>query len=167
MMQFSHARTIKHLPTYHVIYILKNLSELLCPYLTDLINCIVDDSIWPMDLGSAEITSALKKKSTETLKQSCRPISVLPTVSKIFEKLLCEDLQAFIKDELSPLSCGYRKQFSTQHALLCLTEKWKKGLDKNGTIATVLMDLSKSYDCIPHDLLIAKLNAYGLNQKAL
>ena len=115
-----------------------------------------------MDLGSAEITSALKKKSTETLKQSYHP-----SVSKIFEKLLCEDLQAFMKDKLSPLLCGYRKQFSTQHASLRLTEKWEKCLDNNGSIATVLMDLSKTYDCIPRDLLIAKLNAYGLNQTAL
>ena len=153
--------------THIPINILKNSSELLCPYLTDLINCIVDDGIWPIDLGSAEIIPALKKKSTETLKQSYRPISVLPSVSKIFEKLLCDDLQAFMKDKLSPLLCGYRKQFSTQHALLRLIEKWKKCLDKNGTIATVLMDLSKAYDCIPHDLLIAKLNAYGLNKKAL
>ena len=86
--------------------------------MTDPIKRIVDDSIWPMDLESAEITPALKMKSTETLKQSYRPISVLPSVSNIFEKLLCEDLQAFMKDKLSPLLCGYRKQFSTQHALL-------------------------------------------------
>ena len=101
------------------------------------------------------------------MKQSYRLISVLPSVSKIFEKLLCEDLQAFMKDKLSPLLCGYRKQFSTQHALLCLIETWKKCLDMNGTTATVLMDLSRAYDCIPHDLLIAKLDTYGLNQKAL
>ena len=72
-----------------------------------------------------------------------------------------------MKDKLLPLVCGYRKQFSTQHALLRLIEKWKKHLDENGTIAAVLMDLLKAYDCIPHDLMIAKLNAYGLNQKAL
>ena len=111
--------------THIPINILKNSSELLCPYLTDLINCIADDGIWPIDLGSAEIIPALKKKSTETLKQSYRPISVLPSVSKIFEKLLCDDLQAFMKDKLPPLLCGYRKQFSTQHALLRLIEKWK------------------------------------------
>ena len=46
-------------------------------------------------------------------------------MSKIFEKLLCDDLQAFMKDKLSPLLCGYRKQFSAQHALLRLIEKWK------------------------------------------
>ena len=119
-------KTSTHIP----INILKNSSELLCLYLTDLISCIVDDSIWPMDLGSPEITPALKKKSNEALKQSYHLISVLPSVSKIFEKLLCEELQAFMKDKLSPLLCGYRKQFSTQHALLHLIEKWESVLPR-------------------------------------
>ena len=61
--------------THIPMNILKNSSELLCSYLTDLMNCIVEDNIWPVDLGSAEITPTLKKK-TETLKQSYRPVSV-------------------------------------------------------------------------------------------
>ena len=56
--------------THIPINILKNLSELLCSYLTDLINRDVDDSIWPMDLRSVEITPALKKKSAETLNKA-------------------------------------------------------------------------------------------------
>ena len=55
--------------------------------------------------------------------------------------------------------CGYRKHFSTQH--FSLIEKWKKVLDNKGYDAAVLIDLSKSFDTINHDLLIAKFHVYG------
>ena len=68
---------------------------------------------------------------------------------------------------LNPNLCGYRKGFSTQHALISMLEKWKQQLDKKGYAGAVLMDLSKAFDCINHELLIAKLDAYGLTNKAL
>ena len=81
---------------------------------------------------------------------------------QVFEKLLCDELLDYIKDKFSPLLCGFRKQFSTQ-----LIEQWKRCLDKLGVIVGVLMDPSKAYDCIPHDLLIAKLHPDGLGIKAI
>ena len=62
--------------------------------------------------------------------------------------------------------CGFRKGHSTQHALLNLLKNWQKTLDKSGVIGTVHMDLSKTYDRLPHDLLIAKLAAYGFENSA-
>ena len=97
------------------------------------------------------------KKSSRTDKGNYRPISVLPSVSKIFEKLLYDQLSKYLEDKLSPLLCGFRKKYSTQHALLRMTERWRHCLDNSGAIVAVLMDLSKAYDCIPHNLLIAKL----------
>ena len=52
---------------------------------------------------------------------------------------------------------------STQHAFSMLLRSWEKEIDEKGMVATVLMDLSKAYDCIPNDLLIAKLNTYGID----
>ena len=64
--------------------------------------------------------------------------------------------------------CGYRKGFNTQYALLSLIEKWKKTLDDNGyTTGAILMDLPKASDTINHELLIAKLYAYGFSKDAL
>ena len=63
--------------------------------------------------------------------------------------------------------CGYRKGFSTQQALASLIEKWKAILDKNGYAVLLLIDLSKAFDTINHDLLIAKLNAYGFTKNSL
>ena len=63
--------------------------------------------------------------------------------------------------------CSYRKGFSTQQALLSLTERWKNTLDQNGYGGAILMDLSKAFDTINHDLLIAKLGAYGFDTESL
>ena len=73
----------------------------------------------------------------------------------------------YIDKHLSPFLCGYRKGFNTQTALLSLLEKWKSTLDKKGFAGAVLMDLSKAFDTINHDLQIAKLNAYGLSEPSL
>ena len=67
---------------------------------------------------------------------------------------------------LSPLLSGFCQGYSTQNALFRVVEIWKKHLDMTGIVGTILMDLSKAYDCIPHGLLIAKLEAYGFNNKA-
>ena len=63
--------------------------------------------------------------------------------------------------------CGFRKGHSTQHALLRLLHKWQKALESSNIVGNVLMDLSKAYDSLPHDLLIAKLAAYGLSYDSL
>ena len=63
--------------------------------------------------------------------------------------------------------CGHRKGFNTQYALLSLIEKWKKTLDDNGCTGAILMDLSKEFDTINHELLIAKLYVYGFSKDAL
>ena len=68
---------------------------------------------------------------------------------------------------LSHILCGFRKAHSTQHALFKLVQSWQKELDNGGFVGTILMDLSKAYDCIPHELLIAKLKCYGIGNGSL
>ena len=74
--------------------------------LTDLINNTVSDCLWPVQLGFASITLA-HKKSSRTDKGNYRLISVLPSISKIFEKLLHDQLSKYMEDKLSPLLCGF------------------------------------------------------------
>ena len=68
---------------------------------------------------------------------------------------------------LNKLLCEFRKACSTQHALYKLLQRWQKELDNSGLVGTILMDLSKAYDCLPHDLIIAKFEAYGLSKSSL
>ena len=96
-----------------------------------------------------------------------RPISVLPSVSKVFERIILSQLIPYIENYLSTYLCGYRKGFSTQYALISLIEKWKAILGKKGYAGAVLMDLSKAFDTINHELLIAKLYAYGIGKNSL
>ena len=62
---------------------------------------------------------------------------------------------------------GSEKSYNTQYALLSMIEKWKQYLDNNGHAGAILMDLSKAFDTINHELLIAKLEAYGFTKNAL
>ena len=72
------------------------------------------------------VLTPLFKKDDPTKAKNYRPVSALPRVSKIFERLMDKQISFYIDQFLSPCTCGYRKGFSTQHALLSLTEKWKR-----------------------------------------
>ena len=74
----------------------------------------------------------------------------------------------FLMDQfLSKYQCSFRKGFNAQHYFLAILEKWKKAVDTKNVFGFLLTDLSKAFDCLPHDLIIAKLNAYGLILPAL
>ena len=77
--------------------------------------------------------------------------------------LLNEQLLPFINRSLSELISAYRSGYNTNHVLICLIENWGHALDKNLFSSAISMDLSKDFDFIPHNLLTAKLHAYGLD----
>ena len=93
---------------------------------------------------------------------------MLLTITKIFERILFDQLTKFSNKIFSPLLCGFRKGYSTQYAFVNLLLKLIKSIDEpDGTVGTLLMDSFKAYDCVNHELIIAKLAAYGLNKGSL
>ena len=112
-----------------------------------------------------DITPVFKKKDPLN-KTNYRSVSVLPIVSKFFENMQ-KQVNGFISNLLLPCFCGYRKCYNTQQAPFALIEKWKENLDDKGYGVAVLIDLSKAFDTLNHDLLIAKLSAYGFEHDVL
>ena len=127
---------------------------------------MIDNGIFPDSLKFANITPVFKKDS-RTEKTNYRPVSILPNLSKIYERLIYNQLSKFFENILSKFQCGFRKGFSAQDCLLVMIEKWKRVLDNGGICGALLTDLSKAFDCLPHDLLLAKLHAYRLDSKSL
>ena len=92
---------------------------------------------------------------------------MLPNLSKIFERCMHDQLKGYFDKIMSKYQCGFRKEFSTQYCLLTMIEKLRKSLDIWGASAALLNDLSKLFDFLQHDLLIAKLHAYSIKEGSL
>ena len=118
--------------------------------LHNLFNDSIEKSDFPQNLKLADITPVYKKDDPLD-KTNDGPVSV---VSKIFERIMQKQINDFITSFLSPYLCGYRKGLHTQHALLTL-ENWRKNLDYKGFGGAILIDHSKAFDTLNHDLLIA------------
>jgi hypothetical protein len=100
------------------------------------------------------------------MKSNYRPVSILTALSKIIESIMCSQLMMYFNDILSDMLSAYRSKYSCPNVILKCIEDWRLSLDKNETIGCVAMDLSRAFDSIPHGLLIAKLNAYGVTSQS-
>ena len=121
--------------------------------------------IFADDLKLAEVRPIFKKESTLD-KKNYRPVSVLPCMTKLFESVLIDQMTSFLEPAMSPHISGFRKGYSCESVLLNLIDNCKQALDNKQYCATVLTDLSKAFDCLPHGFLVSKLNAYGFDSNA-
>ena len=129
-------------------------------HFTNIFNHMVDTSIFPSDAKLAEVTPAFKKEDSLKTK-NYRPISILTASSKILERLMLRQYANFLNTILDPRIAAYRQGYSCETVLFKLTEDWKSWLEKSETVGSMMVDLSKAFDCLPHKLLIAKMKAYG------
>ena len=140
------------------------------PLSTPLSTAINNSFKYNIFLSNAKVT-CVKPLDKKTEDKHCisnfRLVSILNTFSNIYEKFAQNLLVSNIEEFLSPFLAAYRKSYSTQYVLIRMVEEWKQNLDNNFIVGAVLTDLSKASDCIPHDLFIAKLSAYGLKRDLL
>ena len=135
--------------------------------LSNTINNSISEGVFPNEAKIALVSTLDKKTPDKNYVLNYRPVSILPTFSKIFGKVIKNNLMKSIDNFFSPYLSAYRAYYSKQQVLLHLIEDWKTNLDNNYAVGAVLMDLPKAFDCIPHDLLTAKLAAYSFEEKTL
>ena len=135
--------------------------------LTKFINRCITSSYWPSDWKISNV-SPIYKKDSETLKSNYRPVSVLPAVSKMAERVIFDQLHEFSLNFVSGNLSGFLKEHScTTTALLKTCEDIRENLDSSEYSAAITVDLSKAFDSINHKLLLAKLSAYCVTEDAL
>ena len=149
------------------VKILKGSGPVIARYLSEMYNKSKIEGNFPVSLKEGTVNPINKKKTRTISKKDYRPVNLLPAVSKIFERNMFEQTYLYIDKYLSPYLFGYRKGHSTEQCLAIMIEVWKKALDSNFKTGAVLTDLSKAFDCLNHQLLIAKMNAYGFDKTAL
>lgn len=121
----------------------------------------------PLILKNADIT-AVFKKGYQGSEGNYRPVSILPIISKPFEKIICKQVAVFMDPLLPKYQCWFRRGFSTQTCLLAMLKKWKfLSVDKRKAFGVLLTDLLTAFDSLSHKLIITKWNPYGFSFPAL
>ena len=146
--------------------IIRGAKEVICPNLTSCKSVVINNCYFTDNLNAADVT-AIHKTGDKWQKETYRPISALLNMTYIIERIMSEQITRHFVGILSPLLSGFRQEYNTQHALFRVFEIWKRYLDISDTVGTILIYLSKTYECISHYLLILKIEAYGFHRNVL
>ena len=142
--------------------VLRDGASVLAAPIARLTNTVIDNACVPAEWKLAEICPIFKREN-EFEKSKYRPVSILVLLEKVFERGVQKQLVHYFNPFLSKFLSAYRKGYSFESVSLYLIEDGKGALDKNSVVGTVIMDVSKAFDLIPHDLLLVKLSAYGIS----
>lgn len=147
--------------------LLKEITYLISNPLSTIINKIFDQAIFPSELKITKVIPIPKKTKT-TSYSDIRPISLIPILAKVVEKVMLVRLTNYFegKNIFSTKQFGFRKGKSTTQAILHLIDQIMDNTDKHLKSTLTLMDLSKAFDSINHEFLLKKLYYYGIRDKA-
>ncbi len=145
--------------------LLKCGSDIMCYPVSYLLNMCFTQGIFPSTLKYANVSPIYKKGNSMDV-CNYRPVSVLPSMSKIFESVIIDQLSSYFDNKFNPCVSGFRKGYSCETVLVHMIESIKCSLDQGKIVCAVMMDLSRAFDCVPHKLLIAKFRSYGISLSA-
>ena len=138
--------------------------EVIGPFLLHIINTCLSTCDYP-DSWKHSLVHPIFKSGDSDLVSNYRPISIVPAIAKVVERLVQRQLSTYLSDNhlLSSSQHGFRPHHSTETALLSVTNRIFSNMDRGHVSLLCLLDLSKCFDVIPHQLLVSKLQLYGID----
>ena len=148
--------------------LIKLIKSEIIPSLTCIFNQSLHSGIFPDKIKIAKVMQIYKKGSLNDI-SNYRPISLLPPISKIFEKLFFIQLSTYLNEHkrLHDSQYGFRKGHSTEFASIELIDRITQDLDKGKIPISIFLDLSKTFVTLDHATLVQKLNQYGIRSVEL
>ena len=146
--------------------IIKMLNDNMCDNINSISNSMITQSLFHDEAKISSVTPVFKKNTIEWRKELQTNQCTLLTFDST-SKIIFQQMGAYFENFFSPYLSDFRKRYGCQHMLMRMTEKWRTALDNKKVTAALSMDLSKAFNSLFHDILIAKIHPYGFEMSAL
>lgn len=148
--------------------VIKHCGDFITPCIASIINNSIMNGIFPDSLKTARVLPLFKLGCKDD-PSNYRPISILPTISKIFERHIANQVQDYFHSTniIHTKQSGFRKNHSCCTALTSLIDAWVKDIDSGKIVGAVFLDLRKAFDLVDHEILLHKLNLYHFSENSI